>query len=107
MRTATPSESWHDCGTHRVRVVRRMVNRRRRYLATVFPSNAMRLATSWEGVDISQSPGRTVWGDYATPAEAVRAAETFISCTRDDTGERVCNWRDVEKVRAELAKGRQ
>ena len=93
-RTVTPAESWHEVGTHRVRVTLK----RGRYFASVFGS------ADWR---CTSAVGRTVWGDYPTPAEAVRAAETFISCTREDTGERVCNWRDVEKVRAELAKGRQ
>jgi len=94
-RTATPAESWHDLVTHCVWVRRRMVNRRVRYLASVYVA-PYRIG----------APGRTVFGDYPTPAEAVEAAKLLLICDQSEGGT-VCNWRDVEKVRAELAKGRQ
>jgi hypothetical protein len=89
-RTAAPAESWHVCSTeHRVRVTRRVINRRRRFIASVFKGE-------------QKTFGQTLMGDFASPVEAVKAAQLFIQAKEDDDGQRVCNWRDVERVRAEL-----
>ena len=93
-RTASPAECWFDLGTYSVRVVRRMVNRRRRYLASVYAGD-------------QRDVGLTVFGNYPSAACAVASAKLLVECAAAANGETVCNWSDAERVRAELAKGRQ